>query len=141
MSGSWVYLDSSAFVKLCWAEVESGGLRKYLDANAVAIVSSRLLEVEAMRTAMRRNPADMAAVRLLLRRVQLLDITPDQTATAAQLSPPELRSLDAIHVAATLRLSTELAADNPIGSLIVAAYDERLADAARAHGIHVVAPS
>ena len=51
---------------------------------------------------------------------------------AAQLEPPELRSLDTLHLATALSLGTALGA--------VYTYDRRLGDAARRHGVRVEAP-
>ena len=59
--------------------------------------------------------------------------TDDVRALAATMEPIELRTLDAIHLAAALALSDDLAA--------VLTYDHRMADAARARGVEVVAPS
>jgi predicted nucleic acid-binding protein len=52
---------------------------------------------------------------------------------AGQLDPPPLRTLDAIHLAAALDLGDDLEA--------MVTYDERLAEAAVANGIRVVAPA
>lgn len=52
---------------------------------------------------------------------------------AAAVDPATLRSLDAIHLATALSLGAELDA--------FVTYDARLADAARAAGITVVAPA
>jgi predicted nucleic acid-binding protein len=51
---------------------------------------------------------------------------------AAQLEPAELRSLDALHMAAALRLGPAL------GSMV--SYDERVLDAARRHGLAIAHP-
>ena len=51
---------------------------------------------------------------------------------AATLSPPELRSLGAIHLAATLSLGSDLG--------VFVAQDERLADAAMQQGLPVRSP-
>ncbi|MDQ6771926.1 MAG: PIN domain-containing protein [Candidatus Dormibacteraeota bacterium] len=52
--------------------------------------------------------------------------------TAARLRPPELRSLDAIHLASALRVRDRIEA--------VVAYDRRLASAAREADLDVVTP-
>jgi len=51
---------------------------------------------------------------------------------AAWLDPRDLRSLDAVHVAAAIELSSDL------GALYT--YDARLTDAAEAYGLDVRAP-
>jgi len=53
--------------------------------------------------------------------------------TAAALEPPELRALDAIHLATALSLGRDLKA--------VCAYDVRLSSAATAKAIEVLAPA
>ncbi len=57
----------------------------------------------------------------------------DRTLTVAgELQPPELRSLDAIHLATAQQFDTELNH--------VVTYDDRMAAAARTLGIRVTAP-
>jgi len=51
---------------------------------------------------------------------------------AADLDPPFLRSLDAIHLAAAVSIGQDLAG--------VVTYDTRMADGARALGLQVEAP-
>ena len=51
---------------------------------------------------------------------------------AAALAPPEMRSLDAIHVASAVGLGDRLD--------IVITYDNRMSAAARLHGLDVIAP-
>jgi hypothetical protein len=54
-------------------------------------------------------------------------------ARAAALDSPALRTLDALHLATALEIGAELRA--------FATYDERLAAAAAAEGLEVLAPS
>ncbi len=51
---------------------------------------------------------------------------------AAQLDPPALRTLDAIHVASALVVRDQITA--------IVTYDTRMASAAEAQGLTVVAP-
>ena len=67
----------------------------------------------------------MAGLRLIRVDEALMD-------RAGDLDPRELRTLDAIHLAAALAVVSDL------GVLIT--YDERLAAASRAHGLLVEAP-
>ena len=67
-----------------------------------------------------------------LGRVDLIRISTPLLQDAAALQPPELRSLDAIHLATALRLGEDLAR--------FVAYDTWLADAARAAGLVVDSP-
>jgi predicted nucleic acid-binding protein len=69
----------------------------------------------------------------VLRRIQLLRINDRVLREAGRMQPADLRSLDAIH----------LASARQIGSSIrqIVTYDERMAEAARASGWAVAAPS
>ena len=50
-----------------------------------------------------------------------------------EISPAEVRSLDAIHLASALSLGSDLG--------VIVAYDERLLDAARTQGLPTSSPS
>lgn len=97
---SLLYLDSSALVKLVVAEPETPALLEFL-AERPHRVSSVLARVEVLR-AVKRTRASPAvrrrAVRVLAR-VALIRIDDPVLAAAARLAPPELRTLDAIHLA------------------------------------------
>ncbi|MGH9074349.1 MAG: hypothetical protein ACRDZQ_09565, partial [Acidimicrobiales bacterium] len=67
-----------------------------------------------------------------LRSVHMIRIDEPLLDRAAELDPPELRSLDAIHLAAALGLSTDLG--------VIFAYDTRLRQAAEVHGLDVASP-
>src|SRR5919206_598636 len=60
-------------------------------------------------------------------------LIPDLLEVAADLAPPSLRSLDAVHLATALNLGSALDA--------FVVYDERLAQAATDAGLPVVTPS
>jgi uncharacterized protein len=62
----------------------------------------------------------------------LLEVTTAVFEEAGRLDPGTMRSLDAVHLAAALALGDDLEA--------VLTYDDRLAQAARANGVDVVAP-
>jgi uncharacterized protein len=130
MDGGLAYVDASAFVKLVVTEDESDSLEAATDAWQ--LVSSALLEVEAVRAVRRRQPEDEETVRLLLRRVEIVEIGPAIREAAATLADPHLRSLDAIHLATALSLSERCGT--------VFTYDDRLAAAAQAHGLPVSVP-
>lgn len=128
-----VYLDASALVKLVVTEAESRALRAYL-ATTNRRLSSRIAEVEVSR-AIRRvvQPGDEAQVSAVLSGLQFIELDARISAVAASVTPPTLRSLDAIHLASALVLREEVDA--------LLTYDARLADAARAVGLEVVAPA
>jgi predicted nucleic acid-binding protein len=127
------YLDASALVKLIVAEPESGALRRYLGERP-RIISSRIAEVELRRAVARQDEIDAGdRVSSLIATVELLELDAEVARRAGELTPATLRSLDAIHLASALVIAPEVDA--------VVAYDTRLAAAARAAGLAVVAPA
>jgi predicted nucleic acid-binding protein len=131
-ASSLLYVDSSALVKLVVAEAETPALRAFLAAWP-SRVSSALARVEVMR-AVRRIDAGPAARRRaaqVLARVALVKIDEAVLAGSARMAPPELRTLDAIHLA-TARSLESLAG--------IVSYDLRLARAAARARIQVFSP-
>ena len=127
------YLDASALVKLIVAEPESGALRRYL-GECPRIISSRIAEVELRCAVARQDEIDAGdRVSSLIATVELLELDGEVARRAGELTPATLRSLDAIHLASALVIAPEVDA--------VVAYDTRLAAAARAAGLAVVAPA
>lgn len=123
-----VYLGASALAKLVILEHETPELRGAVRNRSMA--TSRVAVVEVAKAAARAGPeADPSQVLSL---VTLLDFDSRVAALAATTGGPALRALDAIHVATALMLGPELE------SFIT--YDTRQAEAARAAGLHVVAP-
>lgn len=128
-----VYLDASALVKLAVAEPESAALAAYLE-DAEALVTSAVAAVEVPR-AVRTIGASKRALEVvadLLTRCHRIELDAETVAAAAEVSPPDLRTLDAIHLASALRVRSELDA--------CVVYDRRLAAAAVAAGLPAVAP-
>jgi predicted nucleic acid-binding protein len=132
MSDRYVYLDTSAFMKLIAPEAETVAMQRYLVSRSLR-VSSALLRTEALRAAMRLSEDHVAKVRRQLRNVALLDIGREMLEQAGSLMPADLRSLDAIHLAAALSLGDEL------GDVVT--YDARMRSAATAQGLSVVSPA
>lgn len=132
MNGSFTYLDSSAIIKLVVVEPQTGALRQYLEARPDRI-SSALARTEVQRAATRVSQAHLGLARRLLGDLEIIELDRRSLDRAGELSPPELRSLDAIHVAAALSLGDELAE--------FVTYDQRLAAAAREWGLAVAAPA
>lgn len=95
-------------------------------------VSSALLGVEAVRACSRHRSTYAEQARAWLHDVSLLPLNDALLDTATSLDPPELRSLDAIH------LATALSIRDDVGALFT--YDERLAAAAKDAGFAVVQP-
>lgn len=125
------YLDTSAAVKLLIRESESVVLRDYLDhLNPDDVpVSSALLETELRRFGLRFD-LSQTVVSDLLDRVDLVEPDRSLFAEAGLLPGPNLRSLDALHLATALRVDAS----------VVVAYDHRLQQAARAVGLATTAP-
>jgi predicted nucleic acid-binding protein len=134
MNGDAVYLDSSAFVKLFLPEPDSAALTQYLAARPLR-VSALLLRTEALRAAVRAtlSPQRMLLVRALLDGLVFIGADVTLSDEAGIMSPPELRSLEAIHLASARTLGTKLEA--------LVTYDQRLAGAAAWYGIPVASPS
>ena len=127
------YLDTSALVKLLVADSETDALRRWISTTASIWVSSDLARTELLRTARRAAPDLVRRAREVLDALAVLEVTTRLFEDAGRLDPPTLRTLDAIHLAAALDLGDELEG--------MVTYDERLADAATANGIAVIAPA
>lgn len=124
-----VYVDTSALGALLVAQAETGELVKWLDKTEVRLVSSDLLETELRRMAVREG-RDQARVTALLDGISLAALDRAVYRSAGFLPMPYLRTLDALHLEAAIRLDVDA----------VLTYDHRLGDAARAAGLDVVAP-
>jgi predicted nucleic acid-binding protein len=130
---SLLYLDSSALVKLVVAEPETPALLEFL-AEWPHRVSSALARVEVLR-AVRRTEAGPAVRRRatrVLARVALVRIDEPVLAAAARVAPPQLRTLDAIHVATARSLE---------GIAGIVTYDARLGRAASRARLKVWSPA
>lgn len=129
------YADTSALVRLIVPEAESEALRSWIGEEDAEFASSDLARTE-LRRAILRSSVDTAGAsraRDLLRRLTLLSLTPELLDQAGSLTPNTLRSLDAIHLISALALGDDLSA--------VVTYDERMAGAAVALGLPVIAPA
>jgi len=125
------YIDTSAFLKLLVAEEESAALRAWLTGHE-PVWSSHLLRTEALRAAGRLG-VDPEVVEQALATVFLVLPGSSTFATAGRLSPPGLRSLDALHLASALELGSDLQG--------LLTYDLRVSEGARELAIAVLAPS
>jgi predicted nucleic acid-binding protein len=126
-----LYLDTSATAKLLIEEAESKALGDHLRSARTLLVTSRVGIVELRRVGRRidagADRADAIAASLV---VVELDETVERHAIAID---PDLCCLDAIH------LATALAAADSIDGFVC--YDGRLAAAATALGLTVLAPA
>ena len=123
------YFDSSAIIKLGVPEAESQALIDYLAEQQPWAVTSVVADVEVRRT-LQRFKSLGADVEEHVRGFFLIELSRDVRDRAVALGP-KVRSLDAIH------LSTALALDDEVDFVT---YDNRLAAAAREHGLRVVQP-
>jgi predicted nucleic acid-binding protein len=126
------YLDTSAFIKLVRSEPESRALRDEMAAGN-ELVSSALLVVEGRRAAARYGPLALRRARSALTTITLLPLDDGTLESAAELRPPELRSLDALHLATAVGLGDD------VGRFYC--YDARLSGAALELGLDVRCPA
>lgn len=126
------YLDSSAIVKLAVAEKESRSLRRYLRRRTPLVVSA-LARTEVARALLPLGPVAVQRGNDVLSRVELIRVSDRILLEAGSLLPVGLRSLDAIHLATMRQLGGSLRR--------IVTYDSRMASAASAMGMTIVAPA
>ncbi|MCP8999116.1 type II toxin-antitoxin system VapC family toxin [Pseudarthrobacter sp. RMG13] len=126
-----IYLDTSAVLKLVVEEPESSAAAHYLSTAAAQghpLVASMLLYTEIHCAAHRRGfPGEI--VNTVLGAINLVDLARSDLMYAAAL-PGKLRSADAIHLAAAIRLQSD----------VMVAYDAGLLTAAVEAGLNVLSP-
>ena len=133
MTAPYAYIDSSALMKLVVEERESPALEADIVLRS-ALFCSTLGATELHRASRRAlTRRQLGKVDDVLEAVFLIDVTPAILMAAGTLSPAGIRTLDAIHVATALSLHEH--------ELDVITYDTRMARAAKAHGLNVLAPS
>lgn len=133
MAGRVAPNDSSALVKLVVAEPEYGAHSDAL-ARWPDRASAVLLRTETVRALEHSgNEQYVANVGRLHRAVHLIRVDGLLLDRAGGLSAPDLRTLDAIHLAAGLGLGTD------VGIMFVC--DIRLRQAAEAYGLDIDSPA
>jgi predicted nucleic acid-binding protein len=132
MSGNIAYLDSSAFLKLVLDEPESAALERFLESWEYW-VSAWLVRAESIRVARRYGPMFATAIRRRLAALAFVALDVPLIDRSADLDPPAMRSLDAIHLAAALSLGPDLG--------VVVTYDDRMSEAAHGYGLTVACPT
>jgi predicted nucleic acid-binding protein len=125
------YFDSSALVKLVVREDESAALRAFI-RRRTGNTSCGLARVEVVRAVRHHGPAAAGRARLVVERFDLVRIDDALLDAAASLPVAELRSLDAIHLAAAQQLGRDLA--------VLISYDERMLAGAKELGIPTSSP-
>ena len=128
-----IYIDTSALLRVVFPDDSTPAVERLLADPGTELISSALLWVEARRGTARRAPRRLPRVDLLLDRVHAIAIGDAVIASAGHLPDPLLRSLDAIHLATALLIREDIE--------LLLTYDDRLAGAARAHGIPTAAPA
>jgi predicted nucleic acid-binding protein len=131
MSAEVWYLDTSALVKTIIEEPESPALMRWLQGKD-GLVACELVRVEAVRAVRVSDPAALPRTRRAIATLTLIRLDDPLYEAAADLEPPSLRSLDALHLAAALSVGRELAG--------VVTYDMQMAEAAHKLGLQVEAP-
>ena len=126
------YVDTSAAAKLVLGERGSAAMARWAQAHDAMYCSSDILRVELLRAVRRAAPDFQARARSVLDTMFLTALSTETYQRAALLEPAQLRSLDAVHLAAALEVGPDLDG--------IVTYDGRLAEAAQALGVPVVSP-
>ncbi len=125
------YVDSSALVKLAVEEPESGALRHYLRRRR-PLISSALARTEVLRALLLEDDEGVARGRAVIGSLELVRVNDRVLNAAGILTPPDLRLLDAIHLATVGQLGAD------VGEIVT--YDERMKAAATTLGYKVTSP-
>jgi predicted nucleic acid-binding protein len=125
------YLDTSAALKLLVEEAESAALAGTIDREQPDLVSCWLLETELRRAAQRVEGLKQEGISEFLDGVGLYEVPASLFREAALLPGPNLRSLDALHLSAAVRIGVDE----------VVTYDERMQESAKALGLRVLSPA
>ncbi len=124
------YIETSAFLKLAVQEEGSPAMRRWFTRHRPCW-SSQLLATEAHRAAMRLEVAP-EIIEELLDSISLILPSASTFGLAGRLGPVDLRSLDAVHLAAAGEIGPELEAG--------VTYDRRVVSGAAAAGFPVIQP-
>lgn len=128
---SATYLDSSAIVKLVVRETETDALLRYLAVREVR-VSSAIAKTEVRRALLLAGDEAQQRGVVVLETIELVAVTDEVLDAAAQILPPTVRSLDAIHIATATLLKGD------IETLVT--YDRRMLDGAIRSGLDAFSP-
>ncbi len=126
---SIVYLDSSVALRTILDVPERPLLHQWMLKLKPALVSSRLLRTEVIRT-LRRDRRALSEADQLLTRVGMLELT-QETHTVAESIERHVKALDALHLATALLIGDQVT---------VATHDARMRSAAEHLGLSVVDP-
>jgi predicted nucleic acid-binding protein len=127
-----LYVDTSALLKRVFIEDESPQVLAILRERSTAgdlIASSELAWVEVARAISRAGVPDVSEVlRTACTGIARHPLTPVVMQRARTIGPPNLRSLDAIHLSAAISL----------GAVEMLTFDRRLAEAAESLGVTAI---
>ena len=130
-----LYVDTSALLKRVVVEAESTAVRMVLSQRHVAgdlLTASSVAWLEVWRSLRRAAVVDVEAVaQAALSGIAELPLDDLLLRRACRVGAHELRSLDAIHLASAITARADA----------VLTYDKRLAEAAAAVGLAVLAPT
>ena len=126
-----IYADTSALAKLLIPETETAALRSWISRQDARLVTNSVGVVELRRLAARVSQQALGAATVLLGRIDRLALTPAALALAGELPPPEVRTLDALHIASAAEL---------LELQVLLTYDRRMAEAATHFGLPVESP-
>lgn len=127
-----VYVDTSALGRVLLGEPDADAVLREL-ADFDRRVSSRLMRIELRRLGLRHERLEAAGE--LADSVALVPLDEPVLELAEAVAPPTVATLDAVHLATALLLLGDGLVD------VLMTYDDRLADAATAHGLDVVSPA
>ena len=126
------YLDTSAALKLLIEEPESDALASTIDQAQPDLVACWLLDTEMRRAAQSESALALTQemVSGLLDGVGLYEVPPSLFREAGLLPGEGLRSPDALHLAAAIRIGVDH----------VVTYDTRMGRSARLFGLSILSP-
>jgi predicted nucleic acid-binding protein len=129
-----VYVDTSALLKRVVIEAGSSAVRTLLrdrEGAGELLTASSLAWLEVWRALRRAGVSDLDALaESALSGIAEIPLDEDVLVRARRVGLDQLRSLDAIHLAAAI----------VVGADSLLTYDERLASSANAVGLNVLAP-
>lgn len=124
------YVDTSAATKLLLKEPESSALIQVLERDEITLAGTWLVETELRRVVSRIPALSQIMVTALLDEFDMYEVPASLFREAGLLPGPGLRSLDALHLAAALRIGVDG----------ICTYDHRMQESARELGLAVHAP-
>jgi len=132
-----LYLDASAIAKLLRTEAETAALERWIGQHGGMrrVVTCDLAQTEVRRLLHRlgADEVERSAADALLNAIARVRLTPELMLEAGELAPgTALRSLDAIHAAAALKLGH--------GVSWFVTYDKRQGEVAADAGLPVASP-